>query len=238
MGGILLICCGAAYCLWAWQHTAPYREKLWLHRCNSLEKLEEQSDRFANVEVDVVIRSDGRLDVTHDEDTTFQLCIDPYFAHIGRHHTHLWLDIKNISKENVEMLRHRLDSLCQAHGVKKGQLIVESRNITEISKLTAAGYYTSYYVDFDKPSHLSRQEINHCISRLQAIARSGKVRALSFPGWWYDEIHQHLGEPIDLLTWKHRSTEAEMRLWPGNFSLLRDPQVKVILIKSKGKYHR
>ena len=62
--------------------------------------------------------------------------------------------------------------------------------------------------------------------------------ALSFPGWWYDEIHRHLHESIDLLTWKHRTTEAGLRLWPANLPLLKDPQVKVILIKSKGRFHR
>ena len=237
-GGILLVFCATVYCFWAWHYTAAYREKLWLHRCNSLEKLAEQSDRFANVEVDIIIRPDGLLDVTHDADTTFGLSIDPYFAHIGQHHTRLWLDIKNVNADNVEKLRQHLDTLCRMYGVKQEQLIVESRDATALSHLTAAGYYTSYYVDFDKPSHLSRKEIDCCIRQLQSIAKSGKVRALSFPGWWYDEIHQQLGVPIDLLTWKHRSTEAEMRLWPGNFALLRDPQVKVILIKSKGKYHR
>ena len=43
-GGILLVFCATVYCFWAWHYTAAYREKLWLHRCNSLEKLAEQSE--------------------------------------------------------------------------------------------------------------------------------------------------------------------------------------------------
>lgn len=31
-----------------------YPEKIWLHRCNSIEKLYEQGDEYPNVEVDVV----------------------------------------------------------------------------------------------------------------------------------------------------------------------------------------
>lgn len=229
----------ALYATWAWHYTEPYRYKLWLHRCNSLEKLQEQANRYKNVEVDVIIRPDGRLDVTHDADTTFHLTIEPYFAHIARRHSHLWLDIKNVDTQNVQFLAMKLDTLCRRYEVEKQQLIVESRDEVALSQLTKLGYYTSYYVEFDKPSRLSQAEKAACMARLRSVARSGQVRALSFPGWWYDEIHRELQVPsIDLLTWMHRSTEAEVRLWPMNLSPLSDSQLKVILVKSKGKYHR
>lgn len=231
---LLLAVCGASL----WCHTAPYRSKLWLHRCNSLEKLHEQEARFRNVEVDVVVRPDGMLDVTHDADTTFHLDLEPYFSELSRRGARLWMDVKNLDARTAPLLHTRLQQLCARYGVSRSQLILESRNLSQLATFTARGYYTSYYVSFAKPSQLSPADIDRCLQQLRTIARSRLVCALSFPGWWYGEIHRHLHEPIDLLTWKHRTTEAELRLWPANLPLLKNPQVKVILIKSKGRFHR
>lgn len=231
---LLLAVCGVSL----WCHTAPYRSKLWLHRCNSLEKLHEQEAHFRNVEVDVVVRPDGMLDVTHDADTTFHLDLEPYFSELSRRGSRLWMDVKNLDVRTAPLLHTRLQQLCARYGVSHSQLILESRNLSQLAAFTARGYYTSYYVSFAKPSQLSPADIDRCLQQLRTIARSRQVCALSFPGWWYDEIHRHLHESIDLLTWKHRTTEAELRLWPANLPLLKDPQVKVILIKSKGQFHR
>ena len=61
-----------------------YPEKIWLHRCNSMEKLFEKEKRYPNVEVDVVFRSDHTFDVTHDVDTSFHLSIASYFEKIKK----------------------------------------------------------------------------------------------------------------------------------------------------------
>ena len=76
------------------------------------------------------------------------------------------------------------------------------------------------------------------MAHLQTIADSRKVRALSFPGWWYGTIKKHLQSDIGLLTWKHRTTEFELRALPTNWKMLKDPQLKVILVKAKGHFHR
>lgn len=54
-------------------HIDKYPDKLWLHRCNSVEKYVEMQERYRNIEVDVVFRDEGYFDVTHDTDTTFGL---------------------------------------------------------------------------------------------------------------------------------------------------------------------
>lgn len=60
-----------------------------------------------------------------------------------------------------------------------------------------------------------------------------------FPGWWYRPIRQKLNRKIDLLTWKHRTTPFGIYATPPEgLTMLFDSQLKVILVKSKGKYHR
>ena len=231
--GLLII-----YVYWAGSQIGDYPEKLWLHRCNSIEKMEEQEKRFENIEVDLVYRGNGIFDVTHDADTTFGLHINPYLKEIAKDKDHMWLDIKNITDDNCQNLREDLDSLCDIYHVNKNQLIIESSNWEALGDFTRDDYYTSFYVSFEKPSHLSEEEIEVYIDSLQFIADSKQVCALSFPGWWYDEIKEELERPIDLLTWKHRTTQLEFMMTPSHFEMLEDPQLKVILIKSKGHFHR
>ena len=45
------------------RHTDRHTDKLWLHRCNSVEKYAEMHPRYPNVEIDVVFRPDGYFDV-------------------------------------------------------------------------------------------------------------------------------------------------------------------------------
>ena len=226
------------YAYWAWTEIGDYPDKLWLHRCNSIEKMEEMAERYDNIEVDLIYRGNGIFDVTHDADTTFGLHIDPFFDDLGDTDEHMWLDIKNITMDNCEEIHEDLDSLCEKFDVEKDQLIVESNDWKALKELTDDDYYTSFYVSFDKPNRLTDEEIDECIDSLQFVADSKCVSALSFPGWWYDDIKEDLNRPIDLLTWKHRTTQWEFMLMPYHFEMLNDPQLKVILMKDKGHYHR
>lgn len=131
-----------------------------------------------------------------------------------------------------------LESLCAKHNLTPDRLIIESPDWQTLELFTRNGYYTSCYVPFDKPSRLSNNEIYDCLHRLRMVADSGCVRALSFPGWWYAVIRQHLNRNIDLLTWKHRTTQFEFFLTAEGHRMLRDPQLKVILVKDKGNFHR
>lgn len=213
-------------------------DKIWLHRCNSIEKLHEKSTRYPNVEVDVVFRSDYTFDVTHDVDTSFHLSIDPYLAYLQKNDGKIWLDIKNLIPANKEIMLSVLDSLLHRHGIDKNRVIIESPSWQSLDVFTRKGYYTSYYVPYEKPGKLSKDDIDRCIRLLQKIVDQNTVRALSFPGWWYDDIKEKLDRPIDLLTWKHRTTQFELLLSPKGREMLADPQLKVILIKDKGHYHR
>lgn len=226
---IVLVCC----------QMGENTEKLWLHRTNSLEKMEEKEARFPNFEVDLVYREATRtFDVTHDADTTFHLSLDAYLHSIKADSDSVWLDIKNLNEHNAEAARERLEQLCCKYGIPRRHFIVETRNINALECFTQHGFYTSYYVDFPKPSKLSDVAIDTCIAHLQRVADSKKVCALSFAGWWYIPIREKLNRDIDLLTWKHRTTEFGMLFFPHNRRMLNDKQLKVILVKSPSSYHR
>ncbi len=230
----------AAYVLRAWMMVDSHPDKLWLHRTNSLEKLHEMAERYVGFEVDVCLRPDGTIDVTHDDYVSFGLALDAYFPVLGadvRHH--MWIDVKNLDEENVSAFHARIDSLCSAHHVRRERLIIESPQWKLLRQLTEKGYYTSCYVTASRPSRLDEMQMDSVLQHLHAVAQSGAVRALSFPEYWYSSLKDELLDtPVDYLTWKHHSSQFGFMLLPQSRSMLEDERLKVILVRDKGRFHR
>ena len=123
----VLACAILCYAAYVWTLVDNYPYKIWLYRCNSIEKLHEKEHRYPNIEVDICLRAGGVMDVTHDLDTTFHLGIEPYMKYLGEHpERHMWMDVKNLSEDNQLAFKFRLDSLVMAYGVSKSQLNIES----------------------------------------------------------------------------------------------------------------
>lgn len=224
-------------CISLWQ-TDRYPDKVWVHRCNSIEKFDEMHDRYLSVEVDLIFQSDGYFDVTHDQENSIGLRLDRYFEKIEGETGHMWLDVKNVSATNCNHAISVLDSLTSIHHIDKIRLIVESPDTAALSAFHKAGYYTSWYVVSENPANLSDNEIGNYIREMRRVVDSGSVSALSFPAWWYPEISKRLDRNIDLLTWKENSSQFKFFLIPKNYKMLYDPQVKVILLKDLGHFHR
>lgn len=215
-----------------------YPDKIWLHRCNSMEKLYEKHLIYPNIEVDLIFRENRKFDVTHDADTSFNLSLASYFSFMKKEKGKMWLDIKNLTSENRITALLSLNKLMEYFQIKKERLIIEGQNWKALEVFTQNGYYTSYYIPYDDPDDLSRKEQKCFIKGLQEIVDRKVVSALSFPGCWYTEIKESLNRSIDLLTWEHRSSQLQLLLSSVGREMLFDPQLKVILVKDKGKYHR
>ena len=193
---------------------------------------------YPNIEVDLVFRESRKFDVTHDADTTFYLGLASYFSYMRKKKGKMWLDIKNLTPENRIMALSSLDRLVESFQIEKDRLIIEGQSWKALEVFTQSGYYTSFYVPYDDPDDLSKKELKCFIKGLQEIADKKVVSALSFPGCWYTEIKESLNRSIDLLTWEHRSSQLQLLLSSVGREMLFDPQLKVILVKDKGKYHR
>lgn len=231
--GLLLLCLAVGWGGYAWKSVGSRPDKIWLHRCNSLEKLHEMDSRYQNFEIDVCLRADTTFDVTDDEDTTSHLTVAPYFQFLAEHpQSHLWMDIKNLTDENYPLLLSALGKLLNAYDMDRSQLILETRRWDLMHRLTLSDFYTSYTVVAPKPSELTSHQIDSVITRLSRIAESGCVRALSFPGWWYGPLaNQFKNTDIEYLTWRHGTTEFQLMLDPMGRLMLRDSRLRVILVE-------
>lgn len=240
MKKLLSVLIGICLCIFfmGFRDIGSYPDKIWLHRCNSMEKLYEKHKAYPNIEVDVVFRGSRVFDVTHDADTGFNLTLDVYFAYMKDKEGKIWLDVKNLTIDNRMAMLMTLNRLMKHFQIEKDRLIIESPSWESLKIFTRAGYYTSCYVTYEEPCSLSDAEIDYCIRELQQIADGGNVCALSFPGYWYKMIKEKMNRSIDLLTWEHRKTQLEVLLSSSGRKMLFDPQLKVMLVKDKGKYHR
>lgn len=221
------------WCAISYLRVGNYKEKLWAHRVNSLEKRAEFKEMYPNIEVDVTIREDSLnnivLDITHDADTTFGLTLDEYMSEIAGC---MWVDVKNLSLENNSRVLEKFNSFIANNKLSKEQFIIESRCHEALELLTKNGYYTSYYVDF-------KEIDDKVVSHLEQVAGSGHVKALSFPSSQYKSIRGNVkNDSIGFLTWAHRDTQFQFLLNPFNMTMLNDDRLKVILIKTRGKFHR
>ena len=235
---LLLLSAYGAYCFYEANQVGTHSGRVWLHRTNSLEKMREKEVRFPNFEVDLVWRDKGVFDVTHDEDTTFNLSLESYLPEVAADRDSVWLDIKNLTLANTDTALAVLNQLCEEYGISKRQLIVESRCEAALAQFTADSFYTSFYVDLPRPSGLDADEQVTCLDSLQRVVNRNKVCALSFPVYWYQEIADNIEGSIDFLTWANHTPEYGLYADLYFKEILNDERVKVILVKSKGKYHR
>lgn len=222
----------------AWSLIGSNPEKMWLHRCNSLEKWEEMQHGYDNFEVDVVWR-DSIFDVTHDVDVTFNQRLEPFLSQLKHNKNKMWIDAKNLNATNWANATQRLDFLLEKYDIDKSRFIIESSSVDALHHLNKNGYYTSYYIDFPNPDDLDDNQVEDVVDSIENVVEDGCCDAISFPYWWYDELEDEFDDnSIDMLTWCHRTTQFEFFLTPWCYEMLNDSQVKVILVKDKGSYHR
>lgn len=215
-----------------------YKHRIWLHRTNSLLKMEEFAAEYKGFECDVVMRDDSLFDITHDLPVTFGVKLEPYFQRLSKSDQHLWLDIKNLNQKNKSIILNRLNQLTNTYQIDLSRLIIESNDWSSLADFTQKGYYTSYYLPTGKIGLMTEEEKGLYIDSLNYIIHTASVKAFSFYGRYYDFMNAEFDNQIDFLIWEHHHLKEVLSLIPRAIRQLKDKQVKVILVKDKGLYHQ
>ena len=86
---------------------------------------------------------------------------------------------------------------------------------------------------------MTETEIEEAKKLTEKISFSSKVSAISFAGEYYPIIKKlKLNKKISLLTRFNQYTLSDFKKRNEYSRLMKDPQLKVILVKELGKYHR
>ena len=127
-----------------------FENKIWAHKTNNIEKLNNAKDVLKGVELDVVFikKTENQFfDVNHPPDSSINLSLKEYFqsAPEGSNYK-FWLDFKNLKKDNELLSSKKLDSIVNSYKINKANVIVESRSPSFLKSFRNKGFLTSYYL--------------------------------------------------------------------------------------------
>ncbi len=124
-----------------------YYNKIWAHRVNSTQKLHSALNYFDGVELDLVYQN-GVLDVNHPPTESIGLNFETYLASLHENEKpNLWLDIKNLKKENALDIFLSLNKIFLKCNYPKNKILIETRFPEALQPFHKAGYKTSYYIN-------------------------------------------------------------------------------------------
>ncbi len=125
-----------------------FEDKIWAHKVNSIEKLNEATNIFSGVELDVVFYIDGNyFDVNHPPDKSINLSLNEYFqSQMSDPDYRYWIDFKNLNKDNKLQSSNSLDSITKLFKIDKSNIIVESVAPQFLKSFRDKGFITSYYL--------------------------------------------------------------------------------------------
>lgn len=218
-----------------------YHEKIWVHRTNSIEKLNEVQHDYYGVELDVeYIDSTDVFDVNHPPAKSIGLDLSTYIESTKENKKlHFWLDFKNLNVNNEKRALERLLSICDNHHLKPSNFIVENGEMDLLQDFQKAGFNVSYYLNWpglytlnSKELSIELQKINNTLANnlfpcyISSDYRDYEILKKHFPDRkilsWFDDNF------FEQNNFKNRIKLIEM---------LNDNQVEVLLFRHKSKLY-
>ena len=121
-------------------------DKLWAHRVLNPSDAKSLSKEFNGIEIDVFFNSKlNCFDVKHHGEFS-EFTLAEYYDLTKKDNLKYWIDFKNLDKKNVNQSIELLNSIF-IHENSKNDVIVESKNIVQLSKFKNQGFFISYWVE-------------------------------------------------------------------------------------------
>ena len=215
------------------------------HRIDSIDQLKEIWGKgIRSAEVDLYFKSDGDsgyFSVGHDKDNQSGITLSEYLSSVkSKRIKKLWMDIKNVSPENVEPLLHTLNRLDSAFGIRKIAIVESSSPSGKLRLISEAGYHLSYYLPTDYIEKMLAAGVPDTLraeaAKLNVQLRDQKVSAVSFDMRLYPFVKQYLEPLIPDSVVYHTWGAVKMWEWGAIKRLeesptYKDKRVKTILFR-------
>lgn len=155
------------------------KDKIWLHRANTIEKARQFQHDYAGLEIDVhYVDSLKTFLIKHDAEDTCFLRLDDWcraIENISR--LGIWFDFKNLNAGNRDAALQNLISIRKKYHLD-GKLYVESHAFKELAPFRSAGFLTSYYIPYFNPYTDDSASCYQHLPQIQDAINSG-VDAIS-----------------------------------------------------------
>ncbi|MGE0562503.1 MAG: hypothetical protein AB7O47_11860 [Flavobacteriales bacterium] len=212
-----------------------YKEKIWIHRTNSIEKLNEVKDKFYGIELDVVyIDSLNIFDVNHPPTESIGLSLDRYLSE-AKSNTQLnyWLDFKNLNRKNAQASLISLENTCNKNNLKPSNFIVESNDVQLLGIFKDKGFQTSYYLHWPGLYTLDSTGLNMELEKINS-----NINAIDFNCYLSSDYHDYnilkkYFPNADILLWLDDNFNEKIKNRLELYKMLNNNNVKVILFKFK-----
>lgn len=209
--------------------------KTMIHRVNSIGKLNDVTrNHWSDIEIDVKI-TNGRVIVGHGEDAVMsRITLQEYtkatdFQKVKR----LWIDVKNLSEDNAEVLFAGLSAI---DSISKSDIIVESSNpkaYRVLNRLMREGYAACFYMP---TSLISESEAvqDAQVRRLAEKMKASGITHLSFDSGLYPAMKRNEAR-MQGMSWHTWNTDYDIRrgdFWDAFLKedYVSDNRVKSILV--------
>ena len=217
------------------------KSKIYPHRVNTIGKLSEiMYSGFNSLEVDVIYKQQRDLsyfEVGHDNDALSGITLEEYLNEISTKTVEkIWLDIKNLNKDNLQQLEQRLVYLDSIFSLKERSIIETTSGLSSFSHLAKLGFHTSFYIPTNI-NDIDEYEYNDKAVQIAKQVFEQNVSAVSFDASLYPFVKTYL-EPLISSKIVYHTWDIKLKLKEKDFwsrmtdeKFLSDSRVKSILVK-------
>jgi hypothetical protein len=210
----------------------------WLQRVNSVGKLLEFEGQFSGFEIDLAYEN-GILDVGDPNVPSIGLNLIELIGSLKNPESkRYWLDLKNLTLENVEDIIGELMALTLELKLEPTQFIVESQNIELLAMINNKGFLTSFFIPQGMHT-VPEENQSNMVRTLQARLKLNPACFLSSNYKDYPILHENFPDRT-LLFWhsgglgNYTSEQSEDILK----NIESDPKVFVLLKGKKSAHDR
>lgn len=206
-------------------------DKIWLHRCNSKQRLAIFHNKYYGVEIDIIYYDNlKKFESSHDPEDPESNNLEQIFRYYAENKltNKMWLDFKNLSAKNQHESEEALSKLIDKYGIYQKNIIIESKDWRALRYYKDSGYQTSYYFPYYR-----KEQLNDVLKKdVEEILQSGNANYISLYYEYYNFIKElNIPNEIKLLTWADGSRWHEIAYLNKFHEIMNDKDLVVILSK-------
>jgi heptose-I-phosphate ethanolaminephosphotransferase len=220
------------------------------HRVNSIGKLKDVwSNGYRAFELDIFYDDDQEhFVIGHNQGDMSGVSFEKFLTLISPSEIEkIWVDLKNVSEQNHELILKKLDDLDSRFGLKEKLIIQSVTKEVFLRKYKEAGWHISYYLPTDKiVAYLSDNNVGEMKNLAKEISEQTTLQALSsvsFDQRLYPFVKDHL-EPLLPSGIVYHTWDLSVKLYANdlqttlkNKKYYTDERVKTISLFYKSPYH-
>jgi heptose-I-phosphate ethanolaminephosphotransferase len=213
-----------------------FNSKIWCHRVNSIERLEEAKAHFTGFEIDVVYQKKGWFDVNHPPAKSIGLHLKQLIQSTESPETYnYWLDMKNLDTQNSYNAAKRLYVISKEMNCTEN-IIVESECIECLPYFDSLGFKTAYYLPF--LHDMNEEELAINLTKIDNSLSKFSPSVLSQERDSYALMKKHFPN-CNFITWDLQTEATDNEIFSKSKSwAMSEKQLKVLLIRLDSPNHR